>query len=236
MKADPEGTLAKVKAMGYDDVELLWSFDNFGRTPAQVHATLTQLGLNAPSAHIAPEALLKDWDKSLDTARYLGHRYLIVPSLPAETNRSLDAWLKWADIFNTAGAAAKKAGVSLAFHNEPDHMQPIGGKIPYDAFVARTDPKLVHLQLDIGNMTMGGGDPLAYAKKHGARYVSLHVKDITPDRKSDTELGKGTVNIKAILAAIPDVRSKPCYVEQESPSDELAAARQNVQYLRALDF
>src|SRR5262245_29243146 len=66
MKADPEGTLAKVKQMGYDDVELLWSFNNFGRTPQQVRATLEKEGLGAPSAHIAPELLLKDWDKSVE--------------------------------------------------------------------------------------------------------------------------------------------------------------------------
>ena len=33
MRADPERTLAAVRAMSYDDVELLWSLDNFGRTP-----------------------------------------------------------------------------------------------------------------------------------------------------------------------------------------------------------
>ena len=28
----------------------------------------------------------------------------------------------------------------LAFHNEPDHLKPIGGAVPYDLFVERTDP------------------------------------------------------------------------------------------------
>jgi len=31
MRADPERTLAAVRAAGYDQVELLWSMDNFGR-------------------------------------------------------------------------------------------------------------------------------------------------------------------------------------------------------------
>src|SRR5262245_61496352 len=52
MRADPERTLAAVRALGYDDVELLWSFDNFGRTPQQVRATLDHEGLQAPSAHM----------------------------------------------------------------------------------------------------------------------------------------------------------------------------------------
>src|SRR4029077_11801756 len=85
MKRDPERTLAAVRAIGYEDVEWLWSLDTVGRTPQQVRATLKQEGLKAPSAHIAPEALLADWEKSLETAKLLGHQYLIVPSLPDET-------------------------------------------------------------------------------------------------------------------------------------------------------
>src|SRR5437868_13534296 len=83
MKADPERTLAAVRAIGYNDVELLWSLNNFGRTPEQVRATLAHEGLRAPSAHIDPRILGTDWEKSLATAKLLGHQYLIVPSLPS---------------------------------------------------------------------------------------------------------------------------------------------------------
>ncbi len=236
MKRDPEGTLAAVRAIGYDDVELLWSFDNFGRTPQQVRATLDRLGLRAPSAHIAPELLAGDWDASLETARYLGHEFLIVPSLPDATNHSLDAWREWADRFNVAGAAARKAGVWLAFHNEPEHMRPIDGQVPYDLFVARTDPQAVRLQLDVGNMAVGGGDPMAYLTRYRDRYWTFHVKDVVRDRTHDTELGTGVLDLRALLAAIPDIDAKPCYIEQESPADEMASARANYGYLSRLEF
>ncbi|MES1259151.1 MAG: hypothetical protein ABUL71_01055, partial [Gemmatimonadota bacterium] len=111
MKADHDGTLAKVRDMGYADVELLWSFNNFGRTPQQVRDVLRRLGLRAPSAHIAPDLLLKDWQQSLDAARFLGHDYLIVPSLPGDTGKSLDRWRAWADNFNRAGEVARKSGI-----------------------------------------------------------------------------------------------------------------------------
>lgn len=236
MKADPEGTLAKVKAMGYDDVELLWSFGNFGRTPQQVRATLDQEGLGAPSAHIAPEILLKDWEASVETARYLGHRFLIVPSLPEETNHSLDAWRLWAGRFNNAGAIANKAGVWLAFHNEPEHQKPIDGKVPYDLFLELTDPSVVAHQLDFGNMTVGGGDPLKYLQKYRDRYRTFHIKDVAADRKNDTELGAGVLDLRKLLGAIPAINDKPCFVEQESPVDPLASAAKNCAYLRNLEF
>jgi sugar phosphate isomerase/epimerase len=236
MKKDPERTLAAVKAMGYDDVELLWSMDNFGRTPDQVRATLKQLGLKAPSAHIAPELLQGDWETSLSTAKHLGHQYLIVPSLPDATKNSLDEWRRWADRFNAAGDLARKAGIWLAFHNEPEHMKQINGVVPYDLFIERTDPSRVRLQLDFGNMEIGGGRPMQYIQKYYDRYWSFHVKDVAQDGTHDTELGAGRMNLRALLAAIPDVQKKPCYVEQESPVDELASVRQDYNYLKKLEF
>ena len=236
MRADPEGTMAAVREMGYDDVELLWSFGNFGRTPAQVKATLEQTGLRAPSAHIAPELLQSDWSAALDDALLLGHEYLIVPSLPAETNTSLDAWKRWADIFNAAGSTARTAGVWLAFHNEPGHQGALDGEVPYDVFVQRTDPYFVRHQLDTGNMLMGGGDPLAYLARYRDRYFSFHLKDVVADRSRDTELGQGILDIRAFLAAIPDLAAKPVYVEQEGTADAMGAARRNCAYLRTLEF
>ncbi len=236
MKKDPERTLAAVRAMGYDDVELLWSFDNFGRTPKQVHETLKHEGLKAPSGHIAPEVLLNGWEKQLDDAKTVGHQFLVVPSLPDDTAQSLDEWKRWADRFNAAGDLARRRGLWLMFHNEPDHMKMIAGMVPYDQFIERTDESKVRFQLDFGNMEVGGGKPMAYLTKYRDRYFSFHIKDVVQDGTHDTELGAGRMNLRALLAAIPDVQKKPCYVEQESPVDELASARQNYGYLKKLEF
>jgi len=236
MRADPERTLAAVRAMGYSDVELLWSFKNFGRTPQQVRATLDKEGLRAPSCHMDPNTILTNWEQSLDTAKLLGQEYLIVPDLGAQAEKSLDTWKLWADRFNTAGATARKAGLWLAFHNEPTHMKPIDGVVPYDVFVERTDPSVVRQQLDVGNMLMGGGDPMAYLERYKDRYWSFHLKDVVADRSSDTELGKGTFDFKRFFAAVPSLASKPCYVEQEGPKDEMASAKMNADYLKTLEF
>jgi len=236
MRADPEGTMQAVRDMGYDDVELLWSFDNFGRTPAQVKATLDETGLHAPSAHIAPELLQGDWDQAIADATLIGQEYLIVPSLPAETNTSLDAWKKWADLFNEAGAKARVGGIWLAFHNEPNHMAPLDGQVPYEVFVDRTDPGAVRHQLDTGNMLMGGSDPMQYLARYRDRYFTFHVKDVAADRSSDVELGKGILDLPAFLAAIPDLEGKPVFVEQEGTEDAMGAARRNCEHIRSLAF
>lgn len=236
MRADPERTLAAIRAIGYTDVELLWSFRNFNRTTAQVREALQREGLKAPSAHMAPETIQNDWERSLATAHELGHHYLIVPSLPAETNQSLDAWKLWADRFNTAGAVARRAGIWLAFHNEPGHQKPLEGQVPIELFANATDPSVVRLQLDVGNMLLGGGNPMDFYERHQARCWSFHLKNVAADHSHDTELGAGTFDFKAFLAAIPQLNRKPCYVEQEGATEELASAKANFAYLRALRF
>jgi sugar phosphate isomerase/epimerase len=236
MGKDPERTLAAIRAIGYTDVELLWSFGNFGRTPAQVAATLKNEGLRAPSCHMSAETIFVGWERSLETAKLLGHEYLFVPDFDGWTKQTLDDWRQWADRFNAAGAIARRAGIWLGFHNEPYHQKPLQGSVPLDVFIDRLDPSVTRLQLDVGNMVMGGGDPMRYLEKYPNRFWSFHLKDSVADRSSDTGLGQGIFDFKRFLAAVPALNEKPAYVEQEGSSDELAAARANFQYLRGLEF
>src|SRR2546425_407056 len=137
------------------------------------------------------------------------------------------------------GAIARRAGIWLAFHNEPYHQKPIDGQVPFDVFIARLDPSVTRLQLDVGNMLVGGGDPMQYLQKYPDRFWSFHLKDAVADRSHDTGLGKGIFDFKRFLAAVPSLEQKPAYVEQEgatTPADELDAARANFQYLHGLDF
>src|SRR2546423_13047279 len=108
MAKDPEKTLAAIRAIGYTDVELLWSFDNFHRTAAQVADSLKQTGLRSTSAHISPIILFVGWERSLATAKQLGHQYLIAPDFGGETTKTRHGRPAGAEGFNAAGAAAGK--------------------------------------------------------------------------------------------------------------------------------
>lgn len=236
MKADPERTLASIAAMGYNDVELLWSFNNFDRTVKQTRDALKAAGLKAPSAHMAAETILTEWDERLGEAKELGHQYLVAPSLPREANASIDVVKLWANRFNSAGEVARRYGIWLTLHNEPNHEKPIRGEMPLEVFLRETDPKLVRFQLDVGNMLLGGGDPMAFLARHANRCWSFHLKNVTADRKTDTELGQGTFDLREFLAQVKDLNKKPCFVEQEGGADEMASAKVNYEYVRGLTW
>lgn len=236
-KVDLERTLADIAAVGYRDVELLGSMNNFGMAPERLRAVLDRLGLRAPSTHVGTN-VLDDLDRQIDVARTLGHEYLIVAGFPEERRKTLDDYRQWAERFNVAGAAARARGVWLGFHNHGPDVTLIDGQVPYDLFVDRTDPALVRLQLDTGNMAMGGRDPLSYLDRYGPRYWSFHIKDVPRlGATQDAELGKGIIDFRRLLAKIDRIDEKLLYVEQETyPTTPLESVRRDYAYISSLEF
>ena len=236
-RKDLERTLADIAAVGYRDVELLGSMDNFGMPAARLRAVLDRNGLRAPSTHIGGNAL-DDMERQLDLAQTLGHRYLTVASLPIAGQRTLDDYRRWADRLNEAGRRSQGRNVWIAFHNHANDHTPIDGAVPYDLLVERTDPALVRLQLDTGNTAMGGYDPLDYMRRFGARYWSFHIKDVPRLRATnDAELGTGIVDFRTLLGMIQGIDDKLLFVEQESyPGTPLESVRRDYAYITSLDF
>jgi sugar phosphate isomerase/epimerase len=237
-KQDLARTLADIAAAGYAEVELLGSMRNFGMPPAQLRQVLDRHKLRAPSTHVSASAL-DDLPRQLDEARVLGHRYLIVAGFPAEQRKTVDDYRRWADRLNEAGRRTRAAGVWIGFHNHADDLKVTDGReTGYDVLVARTDPAVVRLQLDTGNLAMAGRDPLEYARRHAARYWSFHVKDVPRlGAEQDTELGAGVVDFKRLLAAVPRLNEKHLFVEQESyPGAPLDSVRRDYTYLSKLEF
>src|SRR5881394_1313353 len=236
-RRDLEGTLVNIAQTGYKDVELLASMNNFGMPPARLRAILDRNGLRAPSTHVEAN-VVDDLERQIDIAKILGHQYLIVASLPDAEHLGLDGYRRWADRFNEAGARALRSGMRLGFHDEAWDFRPINGAIPYDVFVERTDPSVVWLQLDTGNMAIGGKDPLEYMKRYGNRYWLFHIKDAPAlGADHDVELGKGVIDFKRLLASIDHIDDKVLYVEQESyPGAPLDSVRRDYAYLSTLEF
>jgi sugar phosphate isomerase/epimerase len=236
-RRDLERTIADIAAIGYKDVELLGSMNNFDMPPARLRAILDRNGLRAPSTHVSGNAL-DDLDRQLDDARTLGHQYLIVASLPISGPRSVDDYRHWADRLNESGRRARERDVWIGFHNHANDLTPIGGVVPYDVLVERTDPSIVRMQLDTGNLAMAGRDPHEYMERFGTRYWLFHIKDVPRlGATNDAELGTGAIDFKRLLASIDRIDEKHLFVEQETyPGTPLESVRRDFRYISALEF
>lgn len=233
MDRDFEGTLARLAAMGYKEVEFAGYLDH---EPEEIKAILHRHGLRAPSAHIPIELVHQDWSGVLDAASIIGHRYVVVPWLPPESRGTLDDFRRLADEFNRLGEESKRSGVRFAYHNHDFEFSPLEGQLPYDLLLARTDPARVAFELDLMWITKGGQDPLDYFARYPGRFEMVHVKDSSgPPEYRQVDVGQGTIDFRRILGQRQQAGIRHLFVEHDDPPDPLAFARASYDYLKALN-
>jgi len=233
MKADFEGTLAHIAQIGYKEVEFAGYFDH---TPADVRAILDRHGLAAPSTHIGLGEL-DDWKKALDTAKAIGHEYVVVPWVPQEKRLTLDGWKNVASVFNRAAQMTKDAGMQFAYHNHDFEFPKMDGQVPYDVLLQSTDAKLVQLEIDLYWITKGGQDPLTYFARWPGRIPLVHVKDggAAPEYKM-ADVGQGKIDWKRIFAKRDQAGIKHFFVEHDQPPQPFDDIATSYNYLKGLEF
>lgn len=241
MEADPEGTLRNLKSMGYEAIEVGVPF--YGRDAKSARELLQSVGLKSPSGFFPYPKDDSAWAASIDQAKALGVEYMIT-TVPSEWTGSQEGWRKAADRFNELGTAARKAGLTIAYHNHNFEFKVFDGVVAYDEFLRLTAPDLVKMEMDCFWTTYAGRDPVVYFQKYPGRFALLHVKDLKkgfepstdwPQGNPFTEVGTGTIDYRRIFEAAPAAGVKQYYVEQDNwDRPPLEAARISCEYLKKL--
>jgi sugar phosphate isomerase/epimerase len=222
---DVKGVIAKVAAAGYKEVETFgYSKQNgFWGLDAKAFSSLLKAnGLKTPSGHFGLDEYFvhgktTDLESYIDAANATGMTYVIVPSINGEVLKSADQFKEVAEKLNKAAEMCKKSGLQLGYHNHNFEWKPIDGTTFYDTILKETDPKLVHMEMDIFWVVRAGQDPVKLFKQHPGRFALCHIKD--RDKKQtdlNTEIGKGSIDFKTILSHAKLAGLKHFIVEQEN--------------------
>jgi sugar phosphate isomerase/epimerase len=253
MKADFSGTLQKVAKIGFREVEFAGLFE---QAPKNVRALLDKVGLKAPASHVDWATVENKLPETLETARILGHQFLIVPWIGEAERKQPDIWKKAADLFNKAGGESQKAGIQFAYHQHGFEFVPsaaLGGKMPYDYLLENTDPALVKMELDICWTVAAEQDPVAYFNRYPGRFPLVHVKDWLKDGKEASayagalgpgtkftgqmaNVGSGSIDWKRIFAQADKGGVKHFIVEHDNPKSPLDDLGASYAFLRDLTF
>lgn len=232
MEKDFAGTLEAVARIGYHEVEF---HDYFGRKPREVKNLLDRLGLDAPACHFPWEQLRDDPESAIDTARIIGHRYVILAWVTPEDRTSIEQYKDLAAFCNKTGKACKDAGLQFAYHNHDFEFHPIDGQIPFDLLLAETDPDLVEFEIDLYWITKGSRDPLEYFEKHSGRFPLCHIKDMGEDG-TWADVGAGRIDFVSIFARAEQAGLRYFFVEHDEPADPLGSIATSYKYLEAFQF
>jgi len=228
---DLEGTLRKVYAAGFREIEFAGFYD---KSAAEIGKLVKAIGLSPVSMHAGAADIASKGDQILADAKTLGLRFIVCSSpavspekdkLPWEERMKavdLNDW-KWnADLFNKFGKQVSAAGMTFGYHNHSAEFKKFDGVTAFDYLFGNTDPAHVKSELDVGWVTVAQQDPLAILNKYKDRVIALHVKDVAKrgaDGKDppSVALGEGVIDWKKVIGAAKANGTKAFFYEQEAP-------------------
>lgn len=255
MESDFDGTLKKVKDLGYDGVEFAGLH---GKSAAEVKKICDEIGLVPISAHVPYGELVKG-EETFKTYAEIGCKYIVIPWIGGEYLAGGEKNAEFIENVKKFGELANANGMKLGYHNHDFEFQKVDGEYKLDRLYSDVSADLLSTQLDTCWVNVGGENPADYIRKYNGRIEIIHLKDfvggksenmyglIGADGKEKAEdtskkfelrpVGYGVQNFPAILDACKEVNAKWVIVEQDSPSMDktpLECAEMSINYLKSL--
>ena len=216
---DFEGTLRNLASMGYQTIEMCspqgykGDFAPLAELKAsELRQKIRAAGLSCESSHYQFREFKDNLPQTIEYAKKLGLRQMILASFGIRKGAALDEWARAADEVNRAGEAAMKAGLQIGFHNHDIEFTEIDGTLIYDKLTSVLDPRLVKMQYQVAVGRLGFDAPTVFQKYPG-RFISLHLQDWSPADKKMVAIGKGAVDWKKLFAAARKAGVKNYFVE-----------------------
>lgn len=253
-KADLKGTLKKIKAMGYDGIELAGLY---GNTPEDIKTMCEEIGLIPISAHVAYLSMIADTRAVLSQYAQIGCKFVAVPYLTAEYRPGTEKFPEVIENVKKIGKIAKALGMQLLYHNHDFEFIKLDGKYALDILYDEVPAEYLQTELDVCWVNIGGENPASYIEKYAGRAPVVHLKDFYGERSDDMyeligiekktpkkpgnfefrPIGCGLQDFPSIIEAAEKAGAAWLIVEQDEPSmglTPLECAKKSIDYLKSL--
>lgn len=187
MAEDFEGTLKKVKEMGYDGVEFAGLF---GKSASEVKSLVEKFGLNPISAHVPYVDMVNDTENVLSDYAEIGCKFVVIPYMTEEFRPGAEKFPQLIEGIKKIGAKAKELGMTLLYHNHDFEFVKIGDSYGLDVLYSSVDEEIFKTELDTCWVNVGGENPAQYILKYSGRSPVVHLKDFVMDGKQAGSLYK----------------------------------------------
>ena len=217
-------TFAMLAKAGYPAVEGYGALYADDAMVAATGAALAATGLSMPTGHFGLAMLEGQVDKVLGIAKALKMKRLYCPHLmPDDRPKDAAGWRAFGARLEAAGKPYRAAGLGFGWHNHDFEFKVLpDGTLPQEAMF-EGGPTL-EWEIDVAWVIRGGVDPRRWILRHGHRITAAHVKDIAPagecaDEDGWADVGHGTVDWPAIMAALRGIGVRHFVMEHDNPSD-----------------
>lgn len=211
---DFKQTMHRVAEIGYAGVE----FAGYGGLTAQEMSTLLhETGLKAVGTHVGLTTLESNLEQQIEYSLEIGCPLLILPWIDKQLLLNEETFKQVAAKLNTFGQRCKEHNLTFGYHNHNFEFEKVGNETLLARIASATDPELVKLELDTYWAAYAGVDPVALIQHYTSRIVSLHLKDMTPER-TFTEIGAGTLDIATYIETGEAAGINIYIVENDKPT------------------
>lgn len=217
---DFKGTLTKMAAMGYKEVEMCsplgytgTGFEVFNKmSGTEMRKIIENAGLTCQSSHYTMGELRESLDNRIEWSRQMGIKQIIASSFWLPEKASIDDYRKACDELNLIGKKIKAAGIQVGFHNHHMEFEKRGDDLIYDAMMNQLDPEIVKMQFQVAVISVGY-KAADYFRKYPGRFISAHLADWSTEKKEQVPIGQGVVDWKDFFEAAKIGGVKNFFVE-----------------------
>jgi sugar phosphate isomerase/epimerase len=174
VERDWEGTIRKLKNMGYEGVEFA---GYFGRGAEDVRAFLRGIGMQVASSHLPLRDMIADEDGAIAFHKALGCKHIAVPYLEEDRRPGAAGFADTIRRITAFAGKCKANGIQLLYHNHDFEFVQLSGEYGLDFLYDAIDPALLMTELDTCWIRYAGEDPVEYLRKYRGRSPVVHVKD-----------------------------------------------------------
>jgi len=196
----------------------------------ELRRILSADGVTCLSSHFSIDELRKNQDDRIAWAKDVGLTQMLVPSLNAGNNPTMDDAKRAADEYNKIGEKSAQAGIQQGLHNEGFELSTVDGKRTYDVLFELLDPKLVKFQFQVSTISKGYA-AAEYFTKYPGRFISMHVQGWDAASKKIVPVGQDSLDWKSIFTAAKVGGIHNYFVEMK-----LDLMKASVPYLRSLQI
>ncbi|MEJ7647124.1 MAG: sugar phosphate isomerase/epimerase [Chryseolinea sp.] len=228
IKIDAPAAMAKVKQMGFRQVELSGTY---GLDFPVLIKLLGENDLNVVSFGADFEKL-RDFPQAVaDEARSYGAKFVVCFWIPHDGESFTSGDVEnAAEVFNKAGRIIASNGMLLCYHPHGYEFAAYEDGTIFDYFVKKLDTRYVQFEMDVFWIKQAGQDPITLLKKYPSRWVLMHLKDRKPgttnssngiaDDSSNVVLGSGDVGIAEVMNQARQLGIQHFFIEDESSNSE----------------
>ena len=160
---------------------------------------------------------------TIEDAAYMGQKYVISPWMDETMRKTYDDMLGYLEVFNKCGELCQKSGMKFGYHNHwAEYTEQLNGMKLFDIMMKNLDVNKVVMQLDSGNMYIGGAKALDVIGQYPGKFELIHVKDeIAVDTKEKYEsaiLGKGILPVKEVLEICRKTGGTKVFIIEQNPT------------------